>query len=186
MKYILQLLLLTSAFSAFSQKSSFEIQISQGGQTYEIADSDEALVLEPEQFVIHMEFNKTEGIYVSASLTDKSYNKPPESEWLYIDMKVMSEEDFNEEKDIIISNDYFCYWSPNKGQDWHRLDKPIKTKGKKTYATYTVEKLYTEDKVHVPLTEVDGPLYLLFFSIDDNTNKDIERRRVKIQFAQSN
>lgn len=186
MKYLLQLVLLTTAFSAFSQKSSFEIQITQGDQTYKITDSDEQLVLEPEQFVINMEFVKTEGIFVSASLTDKNYNTSPGSYWPYIDTKVMSEEDFNEEKDIIISDDYFCYWSPNKGYDWHRLDKPIKTKGKRTYATYTVEKLFNDDGAHIPLSEVNSPLYLLFFTKDDTTNKDDERRRVRIQFAKNN
>jgi hypothetical protein len=174
----------------FGQNPSVSIVIVQQDKRIEITENDTLILLKPAAFHFEIELEKCQGVFVQASRTSDYYDTPKDSllrDWTIIPDKVMAEDDFNTNKDLIVDPEGFSYWFYDPKKDWHRFDKNVIAKKKHIKAKYTVEKLFdptipTTDE----LTEYIDTLYLLFFIAEENDShqltNELSRKIIRIRF----
>lgn len=174
----------------FGQKSSVSIVVVQDDKRIEIKEEDSLIFLKPSEFHFEIELVKCEGVFVQASRTSEYYDTPADSllrDWTIIPDKVMAEDDFNVDKDLIVDPEGFSYWFYDPKKDWHRFDKNVIIKKNLIKANYTVEKLF-DPALHsaVQLSDYIDTLYLLFFIAEEDDShqltKEISRKLIRIRF----
>lgn len=156
---------------------SFKIEFLQGGQTFR-GDSTLVIKLKKEPFVIAVELNKLDGVFVNSSFDSVVYqgalqrNLP---DFQTIGWKVSVETEFNKDQELLIQDqESYCYWFYDpKEYDWHRFDSVIVRKGSTIIGTKTVRQFYSLDQgKNLTLMEIPKKLYLTFFSINGSFNKE--------------
>lgn len=171
-------------------QSSFSMKVLQGNLSHEISYLDTTLILKPEEFKFEFVLHSIEGVFSTISYQDNYYNTPLDTslyEWEMIPFKVMAEEEFNIDKDMVVSDDGFCYWFYEEDKDWYRMDKSIEIQKKSIKASYTVNQIYDREKSdYLSLNKINQPIYLVFFiakkNADSELTKEYERKRIAIRF----
>jgi hypothetical protein len=156
---------------------TFKIDFLQGSQTFR-GDSTRVIKLKKEPFVIAVELDSLDGIFVNCSERPviaygaMKRNIPYFSQ---IGSMVSVEAEFNRDQELFLNypND-FCYWFYDpKEYDWHRFDSVIVRKGSSIIGTKTVRQFYSlEQDKNLTLKEVPKKLYLTFFSINGSFNEE--------------
>ncbi len=157
---------------------SFKIEFLQGGQTFR-GDSTLVIKLKKEPFVIAVELNKLDGVFVNSSYDDIVYqgalqrNLP---DFHTIGWKVSVETEFNKDQELFLQDqDSYCYWFYDpKEYDWHRFDSVIVRKGSTIIGTKTVRQFYSlENKLNIAIRDLPKkPIYLSFFSTSGSFAKE--------------
>lgn len=190
-KILLAFSIWLSSFHCNAQfKPSFTMNVIQGDSKFEINFNDSILILKPEEFKFEFALQSVEGVFSSISFKDNYYKTHVDSllfEWEMIPFKVMAEEEFNTDKDMVVSDDGFCYWFYEEDKDWYRMDKSIEIQKETTKASYTVNQIYDREKgKYFPLNKVEQPIYIVFFIAKKNANseltKEYDRKRIAIRF----
>ncbi|MEN9998286.1 MAG: hypothetical protein RI922_1276 [Bacteroidota bacterium] len=174
----------------FAQNPYVSITLVQDEQRITINEFDTLVILKPTPFRFEIELSNCEGVFIQASRTSEYYDTPKDSllkDWIYIPDKVMAEDDFNVDKDMLVDNDGFSYWFYDPKKDWHRFDNDIKVKKNVVKATYTVSKIYdTALHEQVELSDYLDTLYLLFFIAKENESHqlttELARKLIRIRF----
>lgn len=174
----------------FAQNPSVSITLVQDEQRITINEFDTLVILKPTPFHFEVELSNCKGVYLQASRTSEYYDTPKDSllkDWNYIPDKVMAEDDFNVDKDMLVDNDGFSYWFYDPKKDWHRFDKELKVKKNLVKATYTVNNIYdTAKHDQVELSDYLDTLYLLFFIAEENDSHqlttELARKLIRIRF----
>ncbi len=187
---IILFLCITLFTSGQDKEDSYRVYFSQGNTKTEIFYEDTLLILKPEEFKIIVELNNLLGIYAHISFSPEYYNTPENGEMdgnEYIGYKVMAEENFNEDQNIIVDNEYFSYWFYDPSKDWHRFDREVEVKGNKAICTMTVNRFSTrETKEDILPGEMEKTIYFLFF-MENNQRKSslkyVDKKRIKIKMA---
>ena len=182
------LLILFETRISFAQ--DYRVHFLQDGK--EIPVLDEKVLLAKKPFQIQVELLKVEGVYGSCSLSDSLFRIPlnqslPETD--LIQWKIAVEPEFNKDQDILVSKDGYFYWFYNPKVDtWHRFDPNPKVEKGCVTGTKTISNLFISEDLNsntktVALSEVNQPLYLLFFLMDDKNEKESKRMRVQIEWT---
>ncbi len=159
------------------ENEKFNIQIIQGDDKFSVKDS--IAKLEKAPFKIKLFLYDHDGVYANISREPSYYElgkdeKPKDLQ--EIPAKVMVEENFNKDKDVFLTPEYFHYWSDYPDKDWHRVDKgSIQRKGDLVTATVTVKKfsLKNSDKM-LPVKEIQNPVYFFFMATNKGENKPLK------------
>lgn len=173
-----------------AQGPSVSITIVQGENRIAINEIDTLISLKQAKFHFEIELVNVEGVYVQASRTSEYYDTPKDSllrDWKVIPDKVMAEDDFNVDEDLLIDSEGFSYWFYNPKKDWHRFDRAISVINKRVKATYTVAKFFDTDlQKAIDLSDYLDTLYLLFFVAEENDahqlTQEISRKTIRIRF----
>ena len=151
----------------------------------EVKPKSSIIKLKKAPFTIKFEVEKEEGIFLQASHLDSWY-KLEDSESIpdrkYISPKAMAEENFNTDKDLIISNEYYAYWFFDEKDDWYRMSRVEKTEnGFK--AEVDVENFFIREpeKNVIKVEKATKPIYLFAF-IPDDGDKEYVRLKYKIEW----
>jgi hypothetical protein len=176
---ILRTFLLILCFSLFNtvEAQGFEITFKQRNQIVR-PDSLGRVYLKKEPFVIAVELNKLDGVFVNSSFDSVVYQgalKRNLPDFQTIGWKVSVETEFNKDQELLIQDqESYCYWFYDpKEYDWHRFDSVIVRKGSTIIGTKTVRQFYSLDQgKNLTLMEVPKKLYLTFFSINGSFNKE--------------
>jgi hypothetical protein len=157
---------------------SFKIEFLQGGQTFR-GDSTLVIKLKKEPFVIAVELNKLDGVFVNSSYDDIVYQgalKRNLPDFQTIGWKVSVETEFNKDQELFLQDqDSYCYWFYDpKEYDWHRFDSLIVRKGNTIIGTKTIRQFYSlENKLNIAIKDLPKkPIYLSFFSTSGSFAKE--------------
>ncbi|MFM6935256.1 MAG: hypothetical protein ACKOXP_07410 [Flavobacteriales bacterium] len=186
-------LLLTIGLIFYAQISFFAqnyiVHFRQDG--VEVPMNDEKVILKKKAFQIEVELLKVDGVFGSCSLNDSLFRIPldqslPESD--LIQWKIAVEPEYNQDQDMIVSSDGYFYWFYNPKVDtWHRFDKNPKVEkgrviGTKSIAHFFLSENNNQTTKSINVSEMKQPLYLIFFLMDDKTNKVSQRQRIAIEW----
>lgn len=173
-----------------AQGPSVSITIVQGENRIAINEMDTLINLKQTKFHFEIELVNVEGVYLQASRTSEYYDTPKDSllrDWNVIPDKVMAEDDFNVDEDLLIDSQGFSYWFYNPKKDWHRFDRSISVINNRVKATYTVAKFFDTDlQKAIDLSDYLDTLYLLFFIAEEKDahqlTQEISRKTIRIRF----
>jgi hypothetical protein len=157
----------------------------------EVPVLNEKVQLLKKPFQIQVELLKVDGIYGACSFSDSLFQIPlnqslPESD--LIQWKISVEPEYNADKDMIVSKESYFYWFYNPKVDtWHRFDPdPIVEKGR-VIGTKTIERIFVSenlnrDKKTMLISEIQQPLYFIFFLMDKKNEQDLQRTRIEVNW----
>jgi len=174
--------------TSFAQQK-LTLKIIQNGNAVTPANGELSLKKEP--FSIEVTLDDLDGVYVYADFTDAVYKlneKDRIPDLQEVPYKVMAEENFNPNKQLVINNDSWCFWNYDKGQNIHRFDREIKVVNDHTITgTKTITQFfYPATQKTVKITEATQPLYLFFLATNPYqkaaTVRELGRQKIKINW----
>jgi len=180
--FILSFVISLATFTVNAQAPHAGIKIIQDGKTYLLPGKQE-IQLQRKPFAIEVTLQNLDGVYLKADFTDGVYklkNDEPVPDLSTITFKAMAEEDYNKNKELLISTDDWSYWFYDPKEAYHRFDKNVKVVNAHTYiGTKTIQQFYTSDEKTIKVQDVQSPLYLFFLTIEKGP-KEVMRQKVKI------
>lgn len=187
---ILYLLLAPAVF--FAQQKDVSIRIVQDDEAYLLNDFETRLVLGKQGFKIQVLLSQTEGVYVFASFSDSVYRTGPADlipGFKDLPNMAMAEEEFNKNKEVIISEEGWSYWFYDPELNWHRFNKKLVfLDSGKVVGVKSIKQLYLAgEKEEVKVKENDRTLYLFFVAVAETDNKgmpvkEFMRKKLKIEW----
>ena len=190
-RYLFFFLLLMPAL-AYSQNKQISIHIGQDKSV--ILDTYESqATFSKKSFKIQVLLENVAGVYCYASFSDSIY-KLGEQDAIpgFADLPgmAMAEEKFNDEKELMISDNGWSYWFYDPAINWHRFNKKIVLLGNgRLVATKSIKQLYiVNTKKEIKLKDNNSPLYLFFVAIGETDasgkpTKELLRRKIKIDWT---
>lgn len=186
------LLLLSAPAVLFAQQKDISIRIVQDDVAYQLNEFETRLVLEKEGFKIQVLLSKAEGVYVFASFGDSVFKvsqAEPVPGFKNLPNMAMAEEEFNKNKELIISKEGWSYWFYDSELSWHRFNKKLVfLDSGKVVGIKSIKQLYLSDeKEEVKVKDIDKPLYLFFVAVAEKDEKgmpvkEFMRRKLKIEW----
>lgn len=186
------LLLLSAPAVLFAQQKDISIRIVQDDVAYQLNEFETRLVLEKEGFKIQVLLSKAEGVYVFASFGDSVFKvsqAEPVPGFKNLPNMAMAEEEFNKNKELIISKEGWSYWFYDSELNWHRFNKKLVfLDSGKVVGVKSIKQLYLSDeKEEVKVKDIDKPLYLFFVAVAEKDEKgmpvkEFMRRKLKIEW----
>lgn len=177
------------AFTSFSQQAKLGIRILQNGAAVSPVNGE--LDLKKEPFTIEVTLEDMDGVYLYADFSgsvNKLGEKDPVPELQEVPYKVMAEENFNTNKELVICNNSWLYWFYDRKKPVHRFDKEVKVvNDHSVVATKTIQQFYVPStEKSQKIAEVSQPLYLFFLVTNafQNTGlvRELSRQKLKINF----
>lgn len=150
-----------------SGQQSLAVRIIQEDTIHTVSSGMDQITLQKKSFRIQLLLQHIEGAYIMASFKDSMYSLQPDQPvpgFSDLPNMAMAEENFNREKELIVSDDGWSYWFYDPGLDWHRFNKKITLLDSgRVVGTKTIKQLYVlADQESVKLKDNDKPLYLFF------------------------
>jgi hypothetical protein len=178
------------ASTVFSQ-AKVAFKILQNGAPVTPVNGEYELKKAPFSVEFTFDVNNVDGVFVFADFTDAVYktgDKAPLPDLQDIPYKIVKEENFNTNKQIVINSDNWSFWFYNKANNEYRFDRDIKTVDANTVTTTrTVEQVYFPVKEKtLKVAEITEPLYL-FLLVTNPYNqrgvvREFARQRMKLNF----
>ncbi len=185
-------LLMTIPVLSFSQVKSVGIRVLQEDSVYSPESGKNTIWLKRKGFKIQVLLQNIDGVYVVASLTDTLYMMPDENGIPHFDALrtlLLEEEKFNKEKELMLCDDCWCFWSYDAEEGAKGFNKKIiQLDSGRVVGIKSVKQLYfTQSKKTIKLKDMRQPLYLFFVAVDEldasgKPVKELLRRRVKIEW----
>lgn len=191
-KSLVVLLLLFVPAVFFAQQKDISIRVVQDDEAHQLNEVETRLVLKREGFKIQVLLSKVEGVYVFASFGDSVYRTSqaePVPGFNHLPNMAMAEEEFNKNKEMIISDESWSYWFYDAKMNWHRFNKKLVfLDSGKVVGVKSIKQLYLSDeKVELKVKDIDKPLYLFFVAVAEEDEKGMPvkeflRRKLKIEW----
>jgi hypothetical protein len=177
---------------SFSQVKSVSIRIVQGDSVYIPQAARSSVVLQKKGFRIQILLQNIGGVYAFASMRDSVYNIADESPvpgFAEIPSMIITEEKFNVEKELMVSNEGWCYWFYDPKLSWHGFNKKIiSLDSGRVVGIKTVKELhFMPSGKTMKLKDNNEPLYLFFVAVDEidangKPSKELLRKRIRIDW----
>ena len=175
-----------------AQQKDISIRVAQDDQSYQLSEFETRLVLKREGFKIQVLLSSIEGVYVFASFEDSVYRTGQTEAvpgFSNLPNMAMAEEEYNKNKEMIISDAGWSYWFYDSGLSWHRFNKKlIFLDSGKAVGIKSIKQFYLlDEKQEVKVKAIDKPLYLFFVAVAETNEKGIPvrefmRRKLKIEW----
>jgi hypothetical protein len=189
--YILLVLLFIPGKS-FSQKKNVSVRIVQE-ESVLLDDYETSVTLKKKSFKIQVLLERIAGVYCYASFTDSIYKLAEKDSipgFSNLPNLAMAEEEFNKEKELLVSNDGWSYWFYDPKLNWHRFNKKlVLLDGGRVVGSKSIKQIYNvSDNTTVKVKDNSKPLYLFFVAISEVDAKgkpirELMRRKVKIEWT---
>jgi len=175
-KSLVVLLLLFVPAVFFAQQKDISIRVVQDDAAHQLNEFETHLVLKREGFKIQVLLSNVEGVYVFASFGDSVYKtgqNEPVPGFNNLPNMAMAEEEFNKNKEMIISDGGWSYWFYDPELNWHRFNKKLVfLDSGKLVGVKSIKQLYlVTDKEEVKVKDIDRPLYLFFVAVAEEDEK---------------
>ncbi len=167
---------------ALSTAQSFDVKLFQHGKEVEILNN--VAVLSKEEFTIMLVTQNLVGVYSRISLENESntMNLGQNAIIESLSSRVMAETAFNADKEVMISDDSFCYWFLDPAVGWHRLNRAFEIDNKKILEKDVVQLWLSNEEKVVNLKDLNQNMSLVFFAAQESSNKIIQSNTVEIQW----
>jgi len=176
----------------YSQSKAVSIRIVQGDSVYIPQSARSSVVLQKKSFRIQVLLQNINGVYAFASMRDSVYNTLDESPvpgFADIPSMIITEEKFNVEKELMVSNEGWCYWFYDPRLSWHGFNKKIiMLDSGRVVGIKTVKELhFMPSGKTTKLKDNNEPLYLFFVAVDQldangKPSRELLRRRIRIDW----
>jgi hypothetical protein len=174
-----------------AQDKDANIRITQD-ESVKLTDFYTTISLQRESFKILVMLENIQGVYVFASIRDSIYRfteTSPIRDFQYLPLLQLREDEFNENKELNISETGWSYWFYDTAYNWHPFHpKIIKIDKNRIVGTKNIKQFYdvNENKVF-KIREIKTPLYLFFIAVAEYDKegkpvKELMRRKVKIEW----
>ena len=191
-KSLVVLLLLFVPAVFFAQQKDVSIRVVQDDEAHQLTEFETRLVLKREGFKIQVLLSKVEGVYVFASFGDSVYRTSqtePLPGFNNLPNMAMAEEEFNKNKELIISKEGWSYWFYDPDLNWYLFNKKLVfLDSGKVVGIKSIKHLYLSDeKIELKVKDIDKPLYLFFVVVAEKDEKGMPvkeflRRKLKIEW----
>ena len=177
----------------YAQKKEVSIRIVQD-ESVLLTSYETEITLKKKSFKFQVLLDNVAGVYVFAAFSDSICCRLAELDSIAdfgdLPNRVMSEKDFNEEKELLVNDDNNCsYWFYSKEKNYTGFNKKVtKLDNGIVVAIKSVKQLYhVPSQEEIKIKEIKQPLYLLFVAVSDFDKdgkpvKELMRRKVKIDW----
>lgn len=182
-----------TALPAAAQKQDVAIRVSQDESSTLLSEFETDIRLQKKAFKFIVMLENTKGVYVFASIRDSIYRfteTSPIRDFVYLPLLELKEDEFNQNKELNISEAGWSYWFYDTAVSWHPFYHKITGLGKGRVAcTKTIKQFYdVADRNIIKIREIRQPLYLFFVAVAEydangNPTKELLRRKVKIEWT---
>ncbi len=175
----------------FAQEKEVSIRISQD-ESVKLSEFNTTVQLERKPFKILVMLQNVQGVYVFASIRDSIYRfteNSPIRDFPYLPLLQLREDEFNENKEMNISETGWSYWFYDTAYQWHPFNRKLTRIDKdRIIGTKNIRQFFdvNEGKV-IKIREINTPLYLFFVAVDEYDKdgkplKELVRRKVKVEW----
>ncbi len=175
----------------FAQEKEVSIRISQD-ESVKLSEFNTNVLLERKPFKILVMLQNVQGVYVFASIRDSIYRfteNSPIRDFPYLPLLQLREDEFNENKEMNISETGWSYWFYDTTYEWHPFNRKLTRIDKdRIIGTKNIRQFFdvNEGKV-IKIREINTPLYLFFVAVDEYDKdgkplKELVRRKVKVEW----
>jgi hypothetical protein len=178
---------------ASAQKQDVAIRIGQDESSTILSDFETTVQLKKRAFKFVVMLQNMKGVYVFASIRDSIYRfteTSPIRDFVYLPLLELKEDEYNENKELNISEAGWSYWFYDTSIAWHPFHHKIVGLGSGRVACTKVIKQFYDvaDRHVIKIREIDQPLYLFFVAVAEydangNPTKELLRRKVKIEWT---
>ena len=183
---VLMLLAVLGSGLRAPEKMTYEVSFLQNDEL--IYPEDGIVMLERAPFTICIKLYDHDGVYMNASFEDNLYQlkngqEPPD--FRFLPSKVMTELNFNEARQLMLTKDYWSYLFYDPALDWHRFDS-VEVNGGNITGYKTVEELFDVDEDKKLKFKKAEDIYLFFMAtepyVKGNAPVEISRSKMKIMW----
>ncbi|MBL7722484.1 MAG: hypothetical protein JNK98_10885 [Chitinophagaceae bacterium] len=175
----------------FAQEKEVSIRISQD-ESVKLSEFNTTVQLERKPFKILVMLQNVQGVYVFASIRDSIYRfteNSPIRDFPYLPLLQLREDEFNENKEMNISETGWSYWFYDTTYEWHPFNRKLTRIDKdRIIGTKNIRQFFdvNEGKV-IKIREINTPLYLFFVAVEEYDKdgkplKELIRRKVKVEW----
>jgi hypothetical protein len=190
---ILILAMVFCTINATAQKQDVAIRIGQDETSTILADFETTVRLNKRSFKFVIMLENVKGVYVFASIRDSIYRfteTSPIRDFVYLPLLELKEDEYNENKELNISEAGWSYWFYDTSISWHPFNHKIVGLGNGRVACTKVIKQFYDvaDRNIIKIRDIEQPLYLFFvavaeYDVNGNPSKELLRRKVKIEWS---
>jgi hypothetical protein len=178
---------------ASAQKQDVVIRVSQDESSAILSEFQTSLQLKKKAFKFIVMLENTKGVYVFASIRDSIYRfteTSPIRDFVYLPLLELREDEYNQNKELNISEDGWSYWFYDTSIAWHPFHHKIVGLGNGRVACTKVIKQFYDvaDRSIIKIRDINQPLYLFFVAVAEydangNPSKELLRRKIKIEWS---
>lgn len=190
--FITSLAVLVSFFSA-GQKKDVSIRVSQD-ESVLLSDFSTTVQLKKRTFKFQLLLENVKGVYVFASIRDSIYRfteTSPIRDFIYLPLLELKEDEFNQNKELNISETGWSYWFYDTSMAWHPFNNKVIGLGNDRVVCSKIIKQFYDvaERNIIKIRDINTPLYLFFVVVseyDANGTPTMEllRKKVKIEWIQ--
>lgn len=190
-KAVLIVSLLLMQYSLFAQEKEVSIRISQD-ESVKLSEFNTTVQLERKPFKILVMLQNVQGVYVFASIRDSIYRfteNSPIRDFPYLPLLQLREDEFNENKEMNISETGWSYWFYDTTYEWHPFNRKLTRIDKdRIIGTKNIRQFFdVNDGKVIKIREINTPLYLFFVAVEEYDKdgkplKELVRRKVKVEW----
>lgn len=175
----------------FAQEKEVSIRISQD-ESVKLSEFNTTVQLERKPFKILVMLQNVQGVYVFASIRDSIYRfteTSPIRDFPYLPLLQLREDEFNENKEMNISETGWSYWFYDTAYEWHPFNHKLTRVDKdRIVGTKNIRQFFDVNEGRViKIREINTPLYLFFVAVEEYDKdgkplKELVRRKVKVEW----
>jgi len=158
-------------------ESVFDVQFIQDGIE---APIDGGIVkLKKTPFSIFLNMREVDGVYLNATT---AYDQKYEDDNTFDNLddiypKIMAEPAFNQDRELFLSRDNYCYWFYDENLDWHRLSD-VQIQGDQIVGEKVIQNFFfPEMSKKIRVDNIIEDVYLFFFALDDKLEDGFQLRQ---------
>ncbi|MGB3006377.1 MAG: hypothetical protein WBC06_07720 [Chitinophagaceae bacterium] len=187
------LIFLLIHFFSVAQNKNIVIRVIQDQSTL-LTDFETIIPLKKKAFKIQVMLENTPGVYVFASLKDSIYRfteNGPIRDFVYLPLLEMQDDEFNEEKELRISETGWSYWFYDPKANGHSFNRKVVKLDSTRFVgiKYFKKIFYAAESKEIRLKSIETPLYLFFvgvaeYDMNGKPLKELIRKKVKIYWIE--
>ncbi|HEX4875838.1 MAG TPA: hypothetical protein VFV31_04150 [Chitinophagaceae bacterium] len=177
----------------YAQDKNVSIRVAQENESIRLSDFNTNIRLQKKPFKILVMLENVQGVYVFASIRDSIYRfteTSPIRDFSYLPLLQLREDEFNENKEMNISETGWSYWFYDTTFDWHPFNRKITRIDKdRLIGTKNIRQFFDVNEGRtIKIRDIDTPLYLFFVAVaeydkEGKPTKELMRRKVKVEWS---
>jgi hypothetical protein len=181
------------AVNSAAQKKDVVIRVVQDETSVALSDFQTTVRLKNKGFKFLVLLENIKGVYVFASIRDSIYRfteTSPIRDFAYLPLLEMNEDEYNQNKELNISETGWSYWFYDSAVSWHPFNSKIVGLGSgRIVGTKYIKHFYdVANRDLIKIKEMDKPVYLFFvavaeYDVNGNPTKELLRRKLKIEWV---